>query len=270
MNFKFKLGFIGFGNMATAILSGVLQSGILSNDEIAIYDRNEIAVENAKKRNVFIANSNADLVKSCEFVFFAVKPQAFDDVAKEIGESFSSDNKIISIIAGTKISKFQKYFKNVAIARAMPNTPALIKCGMTGVDASMLAKCDADFVLKLFNCVGDVIEIAEEQINDVIAISGSGPAYAYLFIKGMVEKALKLGFDDKTAKKLVLQTVIGSAKMFENSTENIDVLIDRVCSRGGTTIEAVKVFQNDGLIELIDKAIQACYDRAVKLSEDKE
>ncbi|MEG1520784.1 MAG: pyrroline-5-carboxylate reductase dimerization domain-containing protein, partial [Clostridia bacterium] len=160
--------------------------------------------------------------------------------------------------------------KNVAIARAMPNTPALIKCGMTGVDASRLEKNDAEFVLKLFNCVGDVIEIAEEQINDVIAISGSGPAYAYLFIKGMVEKALKFGFDDKTAKKLVLQTVIGSAKMFENSTENIDILIDRVCSRGGTTIEAVKVFQNDGLIELIDKAIQACYDRAVELSEDKE
>lgn len=270
MNFKYKLGFIGFGNMAMAIAGGVLQSGLLSQNEIMVFDLNENAIENAKNQNLNIAKSNSELVKNCEYIFFAVKPQVFEVVAKEISTEVTCENKLVSILAGTTISSFQKYFNNVAVARAMPNTPALVKCGMTGVDVHLLEKEDAKFVLNLFQSVGEVIEVEEKDINNIIAISGSGPAYVYLFIKGMFEKAIKLGFSDDISKKLVINTVIGSAKMYESATENIDVLIDRVCSRGGTTIEAVKVFNDDGLIEMIDKAITACFNRAVELSGEKK
>ena len=269
MKFKFKLGFIGYGNMAQAISKGIIGSKLLKEEEIAIFDTNVDVLENMRLQNFNIMKSNTELVKCCEYIFFAVKPQMYNDVADEIKDCYNG-NKIVSILAGTTIAQFKKKFgDNCQIARAMPNTPALVGKGMTGVDISLLNIESKKFVTELFISIGEVIEIDESQINDIIAISGSGPAYVYLFIKGMYENAIAHGFTPETAKKLVVNTVQGSAEMFKQSNDDIDTLVARVCSKGGTTIEAVKTFKNGGLADLIDKAIKDCYDRAVELSEGK-
>ena len=269
MKNKLKLGFIGYGNMAQAISQGIVGSKLLKESDIAIFDTNQEVLEKMAKEGYNVAKSNIELVQNCEYIFFAVKPQMFEVVAGEIKEYYDN-NKIISILAGTTISKFKEYFgETCQIARAMPNTPALVGRGMTGVDVSLLEDEGKQFVLQLFASIGEVIEINENQINDIIAISGSGPAYVYLFIKGMYENALAHGFTADTAKTLVVNTVQGTAEMFKQSNEGIDTLVDRVCSKGGTTIEAVKTFNNGGLGDLIDKAIKDCYDRAVELSEGK-
>ena len=269
MEFKYKLGFIGYGNMAQAISQGIVGSNLLKSEEMAIFDPNNEVMAKMKGKGYNIANDNIEIVENCEYVFFAVKPQMFEVVAKEIKSAYKG-NKLISILAGTTITEFKEVFgEECQITRAMPNTPALVGRGITGVDVSLLDDIAKAFVLKLFGSIGEVIEIKENRINDIIAISGSGPAYVYLFIKGMYENALAHGFSAEIAKKLVVGTVQGSAEMFKQSSENIDTLVERVCSKGGTTIEAVKTFQREGLGNLIDKAIKDCYDRAVELSDNK-
>ncbi len=266
MNFKFKLGFIGFGNMANAILSGLLKKECVNKSEIAFCDLSSEAIEKGVNLGINYIQTATELAESCEYVFFAVKPQVFDSVACEISKKVNEIN-IISIMAGITIEKMKGYFPNSKIARAMPNTPALVGMGVTGVDSSQYDCVGEAFIVKVFESVGKVIKIKEENINEVIAVSGSGPAYAYQFIKGMYEKALKLGFDEMTAKNLVTSTISGACEMFSSSDISIDKLTSNVCSKGGTTIEAVKVFENEGLVGMIDRAMQACYDRAVELSK---
>jgi len=264
MNFKFKLGFIGFGNMAKAIYDGIVLKGVLKNKDIAIFDADAEKSENAKKQKINVLSDNNEIVKTCKYILFAVKPQQAYDIFKNIKPE---QNIIISIMAGITKAKLQKNLQNCKIVRCMPNTPALIGLGMTAIDCNDLENDERKFVLSIFSSIGKTVELEDKYMDAVTSVSGSGPAYVYMFIDALIDAGVKNGLDYDTSKLLTLQTIVGSYKMVQNTSAPIQNLIDAVCSKGGTTIEAVKVFNDSKFKDIVKKAAEACYKRSVELSK---
>ena len=266
MKKKFKLGIIGAGFMATAIIDGVISSNVIKKNELTVYDINDAALEKIREKGIFTSLSNSDLVKNSEYILFAVKPQSFDQVARSIEPI--SNLKVISIMAGVKKAKIKRYFENSSVARCMPNTPCSIKSGAIGADLSDFNDADADFIQKILSSIGVVVQVEEEKLGAVTAISGSSPAYFYAFVNGIIESGIKLGLSESDAKTLAVNTLIGSGKMIINNPDKqLSDLINSVCSKGGTTIEAVKVFESENLDGIIDKAMKACFNRSKELED---
>ena len=269
MEKKFKLGVIGSGFMSTAIISGALNAGFLSDDEIVVSDINESSFVKLKKFGVTTTLSNAYVFDNSEFVLFAVKPQNFK--AAVITETEIKCKKFISIMAGVK----KQYIKDavnipdVLVARCMPNTPCSLGYGAVGMDISDYSeKSDIDFISGLFKCFAKVVFLNEDKLNAVTGISGSSPAYFYLFIKYLIDAGVKNGLKEEDAKTLAVNTMIGSGKMiFENSDKSLDELIAAVCSKGGTTIEAVNSFNESDLKTVVEKAVNACVKRSEELEK---
>ncbi|MBR5192700.1 MAG: pyrroline-5-carboxylate reductase [Clostridia bacterium] len=265
MKKKFKLGVIGAGFMSTAIVQGIINSNSLEPSEIIVSDVLEQSLEKAKKLGVNVTLDNAFLVENCEFVLFAVKPQSFNAVVS--GLNNAKCNKIISIMAGVKKSTIKKYFINSAVARCMPNTPCAIGSGAVGIDVlDFTDQADKDFISKIFSSIANVVFVEESKLNAVTGVSGSSPAYFYLFLKGIVEAGVKNGLTEEEALNLASATMIGAGKMvLTNKDKSLDELISAVCSKGGTTIEAVKVFNEKNINSIIDQAIDACIKRSKEL-----
>lgn len=267
MEKKFKLGVIGAGFMSTAIVSGALKAGFLSDKEIVVSDISEKSFDKVKKYGVATTTDNSYVFNNSEFVLFAVKPQNFKAVIQ--AESGISCNKFISIMAGVK----KQYIKDAIgggvalVARCMPNTPCSLGYGAVGMDISDYSEeSDIEFIGGLFKCFAKVVFLDEEKLNAVTGISGSSPAYFYLFAKYLIDAGVKNGLSEEDAKNLVVNTMIGSGKMvFENSDKTIEELIAAVCSKGGTTIEAVKSFENSDLKTAVEKAVDACIKRSEEL-----
>ena len=158
-------------------------------------------------------------------------------------------------------------FKNSRVARCMPNTPCSIGSGAVGIDVSDYeSKDDVEFIKNLFTSLASVIFVDEDKLNAVTGVSGSSPAYFYLFVKGIIEAGVKHGLTEEDAKILAVNTMIGAGKMIlENSDKTIDQLISAVCSKGGTTIEAINVYNDNDLTEVTKKAIDACVKRSIEL-----
>ncbi len=265
MKKKFKLGVIGAGFMSTAIVKGVIGAGQLNKEDIIVSDAFPVALDKMAENGVRVTSSNLELANNSEFVLFAVKPQSLDEVLISI--SGADCNKFISIMAGVKKEKIKKSFTNVLVARCMPNTPCAIGSGAIGLDLSDF-DCDADknFIKGLLEPLASVVLVEEEKLNAVTGVSGSAPAYFYLFLKGVVEAGVKQGLTYEQAKQLATSTMIGAGKMVEvNQDKTLDELINAVCSKGGTTIEAVKVYNESGLSEITNKAVDACVKRAFEL-----
>lgn len=267
MKKKFKLGVIGGGFMSYSIVSGALSAKFLFADEILVSDVNESSLVKFSDKGVNVTLSNSEVLNQSEFVLFAVKPQNFIGSVGEI-ENISC-KKFISIMAGVKKLTVKSALKSedVKVARCMPNTPCSVGSGAVGIDLSDYETADdRDFIENLFSSCAKVVLVDESKLNAVTGISGSSPAYFYLFIKCLVEAGVKQGLSESDAKKLAANTMIGSGKMiFENADKSLDELITAVCSKGGTTIEAIKVFNDSGLAGIIDKAVSACVKRAEEL-----
>ena len=266
MEKKFKLGVIGAGFMATAIISGVIKAGFLRENEIAVSDVSENSFEKLKSFNVTKTLSNSYILNNSEFVLFAVKPQNFRAVIQAEGEIKS--NKFISIMAGVKKAYIKNALNipNIKVARAMPNTPCSLGYGAVGLDLNDYEGEEKEFILQMFSCFSKVVIINEEKLSAVTGISGSSPAYFYLFAKSLIDAGVENGLSEEDAKLLVVNTMIGSGKMiFENSDKSLDELIKAVCSKGGTTIEAIKSFENDDIGGTIKKAVDACIKRSEEL-----
>jgi len=254
------LGIIGVGNMGNALLSGILGSHILKPEQIIIYDINEEVLQNRiKEFNVEKARSNEDLVKNSKYILIAVKPQVIEGVLKEIGAVITEDKTIISIAAGISIAYIKNYIKkNLGIIRVMPNTPALV-----GEGASALAPNDnvsreeLEFVKKLLNSVGLVVELEEKHIDAVTGLSGSGPAYIFIIIEAMADGGVKMGLPRDVALKLASQTVLGSAKMLLETRKHPGELKDMVTSPGGTTITALHELEKGKIRATLMKAIES-------------
>ena len=263
---KYQLGVIGTGFMAKAILQGILQNNLISADNIIVYDINLQQMEQLKKEGVAIANSCLEVANKAEYLLFAIKPQNFNAVAAEMQNCTCT--KIISIMAGVSIAKIQSAFvEKKTIARAMPNLPVSISAGMTAIELAGFTENDKNFILQIFSSIGKVIAIEESKIDAVSGISGSGPAYVFLFIKALAEAGVKQGLTLQESKTLAIQTVLGAALMVEkNFNSALSDLIGAVCSKGGTTIEAIESFMQDGFEETVDHAVAACVHRAKELS----
>lgn len=268
MEKKFKLGVIGAGFMSGAIIDGVISSGAISPNQIIASDINNTALDRMSKKGVSVTDINSDIFLNSEYVLLAIKPQSF----KEIGVKTRSEEnfKIISIMAGVLKANIKRYYPNAAVARCMPNTPCSVGYGAVGIDASdFTAEKDAEFVKTLFSSFSKVVFLDENMLNVVTGVSGSGPAYFYLFLKGIIDAGIKRGLSPEAAKLLACNTMIGSGIMvLNNHDKSLDELIDAVCSKGGTTIEAIKVFKENGLTETEDKAVEACIKRAAELEKE--
>ena len=264
MENKFKLGVIGAGFMATSIIKGVINAGIVSSKEIIV---NDVSSEQLKKVSALGVETtlNIEEIKDkSEFILFAVKPQN----SSEVFEKIKTDEplKLISIMAGGKIGNIKKSFPNASVARCMPNTPCSICEGAVGVDASDFKGEDREFIFRLLSSFAEVVPVPESKLGAVTGVSGSSPAYFYYFVKAIIDAGVKLGLSEEESKSLAVKTMEGSAKMIQkNRDKSLDDLITAVCSKGGTTIEAIKVFDELNLNKTVEKAVNACVKRSFEL-----
>ncbi len=266
MKKQYKLGVIGGGFMAQAIIKGIT---FIKPKKIIVSDPSEAAQKRLEDLGVNVTANNRDVADNCEYLLLAVKPQTFPAVAESLrGVPVA---KVISIMAGMKKQKIKDaLFGDVKVARVMPNLPCSINFGMAALDLSDFEDDvdDCAFVQEIFNSVGNTLIVPEEKLNAVTGISGSGPAYVYMFIDGLIRAGVRQGLTEDEAKTLAVNTVVGGAEMVVHTEDrSIDEMIAAVCSKGGTTIQAVESFKKDDMEGMIDRAVAACVKRAEELSE---
>jgi len=263
-----KLGFIGCGNMARALIDNFLRSNMLKGLQITASDINTQALNALKENGVKIAKDNAAVVKSADILFVAVKPAHSTEVFKEIAPFVNGDKIIVSIMAGVPISVLKAALpKTKKFVRCMPNMAAKVGKGMTGVAFEGLADAEQSEILRLFESAGRVAVVREDLLDTVTAISGSGSAYVYMFIKALADAAAARGMSQDEARLFAAQTASGGAEMVLNSSESIENMVAAVCSKGGTTIEAVNVFNNSDFAQIIDNAVAAAYQKSKQMSQ---
>lgn len=247
--------------MATAIVNGIIAHSVLNPRDIVISDTDKEKLQ--RFAGIATTDDNKYVAANCTNLLFAVKPQSapavFDDIKEEIDAP-----TVISIMAGVPIAALKNALGNRNYARIMPNTPALVGEGMSAI---AFDGARSQFVIDIFSALGKTIELDESQFDAVTALSGSGPAYVYLFIKSLTDGGIQCGLSPDVAKLLALQTVKGAQKMVETSNKSIDELIDAVCSKGGTTIQAIESFKQDGLVEIVAKGMAKCKHRSEELSK---
>lgn len=261
MKNKFKLGIIGAGNMATAILQGILKGKVLAPEQIAISDVQEEKRRYFTSLGVCFTTDNVMLSSQCEYLLFAVKPQIAPTIFEEIKNSITAKT-VISIMAGVSIDKLKSALGERNYARIMPNMPATVG---EGTSAIAFAGEKDDFVMSIFKSVGKAVEIDEDLFDAVTSLSGSGPAYVYMFIDALIKGGMDGGLDKETATALALQTIIGAVKMVEVSTKPISEMVDAVCSKGGTTIQAVEHYRANDLEQIIVDGMIKCRNRSAEL-----
>ncbi len=261
-----KLGFIGAGNMATAIFSGALKRNVLKGGEIALYDVDrKKSEEHRKAYGVTVCDSAQALVDCCDIVVLAVKPI----VAKGVLNALDLEGKsLLSIVAGLTYQQLQENIraKNVHILRTMPNTPLMAGCGAVAFSLPhSFGSEELAFAKELFGAIGIVEEVEERLISAVTGISGSGPAYTYMFIEALADAGVKHGLTKAVSQRLAAQTVLGAAKMVQTQNKHTSQLRDEVSSPGGTTIEAVQKLDELGLKNAVYQAVDVCVEKANRL-----
>lgn len=263
-----KLGFLGVGNMASAIINSLFNSNF-SKNKIYLFDLNENKMNYFKMQGTIITKNAIELFENADIIFLAVKPQTFEEAVKDISLKTAADKLIVSIMAGVTIEKISlKLGKNTKIIRTMPNTPLMSGLGATGIARKNNVNDDEfNFVKNIFDKSGISTEVSEVKLDTITALSGSGPAYVYLFAKYMSEYAIENGIDEKVAVDFAIQTFSGAASMMKNSDFTIDELIKNVSSPNGTTVEALKVFYEMNLKETVFKAMESCKNRSKELSK---
>jgi pyrroline-5-carboxylate reductase len=257
------IGFIGGGNMAEAMIKGIVQSGM--KDIMVSEPREDRCAYLEKTYNVKITSDNKEVVKNCDIIIFAVKPQNMDDVTAEINDLATEEKIIVSIAAGITLSYLTSRLKTSKIIRVMPNTPALVQ---EGISVLTLCECIRDremgLIRGIFMSIGKVLVLPEKYMDAVTALSGSGPAFIALFVEKMIEAGVKVGLSKDNATELAIQTLIGTAKLLETGMPP-DKLREMVTSPGGTTAAGLKVFEEKGLQETVDAVIQAATNRSKEL-----
>lgn len=271
--FQYELGFIGAGNMAKALINGILKSDLYKKDKIAASDIKQEAIREVNESfGIDTFDSNAELVNKARIVVLCVKPQNMKEVLKEIKSAITESHLVISIAAGVPIKAITKILeKDVPVIRVMPNTPAFVQKGMSAIAYASNVKSEyVNWALDIFNSVGDTIVVDEQMIDVITAVSGSGPGFIFRIMECMVEGAIKLGLEEKDAVKLVIQTFIGASFLAKESGKSLSELREMVTSPKGTTEAGLLVFEKRGLKEVISEAIQAAYKRSVEIKSQWE
>ncbi len=269
-----KIGFIGGGNMASSLISGLIASGH-SPQDLWVSDVNQDALKVlAENLNVNTSTNNDDIINAVDVIVLAVKPQILSTVAKNATASIQQKQPlVVSIAAGISQQSLSQWLgNNIAIVRCMPNTPALVLTGATALHANAQVTAEQhDLAENIMRSVGIALWVNDESELDVVtAVSGSGPAYYFLLMEAMEKAAIEMGMNEVTARLLVQQTALGAAKIALESSESPEQLRKRVTSPGGTTQQALETFEEGGFTALVSKALHAARDRSIEMSKQTE
>lgn len=261
-----KTGFIGAGNMAEAIISGVLNNGILESTDIVAYDISTERTEYMKdKYNIHFLSSEKEVLEEADYVFLAIKPQIFPAL-RESGIGLNYQGTIISIMAGIDTISLKEAFPKAEVVRTMPNFPALIGEGMTGVCYSNdISEIKKDKVNSFLQSIGKTLVIEEKNIDALTGLSGSGPAFVFKFAEALSDAGVFCGLSRKDTYLLVAQTILGSAKMMLETDKHLGELKDSVTSPAGTTIEGIKALEKNGFNNAVMEAVISSYKKSKEL-----
>jgi len=266
MNKQFKkVGFIGCGKMASAIIKGIINSHFLTSDKIIASEvAEEFASAKREELKINVVTDNRFVAKSSDVIFLATKPHFIKDVLSEIRDELDENKLIVSIAAGISTKTIEEAIgKSVPVIRVMPNAPAVILEGMSGVVKGKFAKSEhVDFVVSLLSNIGKCIVLDEDKIDVLTAISGSGPAFFYKIIHEMALAGDKLGLDYEKSLMLAIQTAIGSAKLMLDSDLKAEELIKNICTKGGCTEVGVDYMNESKTEELFYNLIKKTAEKA--------
>jgi len=270
MGTELKLSVLGFGNMGQAIVKGLINKGILPVHSLLIYDPDEEKQKVARELGINVCSAPELLIKENKVILIAVKPQMLKEALSPFKNDFMKDIVIVSIVAGVPIQFFKQFFNKplLKVIRTMPNTPALVGCGITGI--SLSSECSEEEVKiaeVIFSSVGEVVFVPEEQIDIVTAVSGSGPAYFFYLCEALISAGEALGLSRDIAYKLAVHTLYGAGALVKSTGESPEVLRMRVTSKGGTTEKAIKYFQSKDFETIVKEAVRSAYLRAKELGK---
>lgn len=263
------IGFIGAGNMGSAIIGGILHSSLATTSQLIASAHTPATLERIKtKFSIETTLSNETVAERSDILFLAVKPNKFDEVIPQISKHVKSTCIVVSIAAGKTIAAIESSFgKEIKLVRAMPNTPALVGEAMSALCTNSSVTADElKQVQTIFNCFGTSEVVPESLIDAVVGVSGSSPAYVYMFIEAMADAAVAEGMPRAQAYKFAAQSVYGAAKMVLKTGEHPGVLKDAVCSPAGTTIEAVAALEQGGFRNTVITAQRACSQKSRDMS----
>ena len=256
-----KIGFIGMGNMGYAILKGLLNS--YGPEDLLFTDKSKERCEMVEKETgVRFMEGNADVAENVKFLILAVKPIVYPAVLADLKGAMREDQIVISIAPGIAVSTVSEGLGGFRrIIRIMPNTPALVGAGMTGytLEEKLFTQEEIGEARGILKSFSEIVQVEERLMDTVTTVSGSGPAYVYMFINALADAGVRYGLTKKDAIRMAAQTVYGSAKMVLETGEHPEVLRDNVCSPGGTTIAAVAAMEEAGFRNAILKGCEACY-----------
>lgn len=263
-----KIGFIGCGNMGSAMIDGILKKGIFAREEIIVSNLTEAGRKRSEeKMGVRTTLDNKEVVRSAPIIVLAVKPQFYEEVLEEVKGELTDSHMVIGIAPGKTLAWLQeKCGRMLKVVRMMPNTPAKVGEGMTGVCVNdLVTEEDVENVRRITDSFGRT-EIVPERLMDAVgAVSGSSPAYVFMFIEAMADAAVAQGMPRKQAYSFAAQAVLGSAKLVLETGMHPGELKDMVCSPGGTTIEGVRVLEKAGMRSAVYEALQACAEKGKRL-----
>ncbi|AXI08890.1 pyrroline-5-carboxylate reductase [Oceanobacillus sp. 143] len=264
---KRNIGFIGTGNMAKAIIGGIVKSGYTDPHDVYASNRSIAKLIDIKEEyriNVF--EDNLSVAENCNIIFLSVTPNVYPDVIEEIRDGIRDDAIVIHIAAGQTIAQSEKHFqRKIKIAKAMPNTPVNVGEGMTSISFNrFVTEEEKEEIRALFESFGKVEFIDESLMDIASAVGGSSPAFVYLFIEALADAAVLYGMPRNNAYKIAAQSVLGSAKMVLESDDHPGKLKDDVCSPGGTTIESVASLEENGFRSAIIDAVKANMEKLKK------
>ena len=265
-----KIGFIGAGNMAGAIIGGIIKSNLVESQNVIASAKTMTNLNKLKDEyNINVTLDAREVVKNSDIVFMAVKPNIFDGVLESVKDLIGDEKIVVSIAAGKSISSIENIIgDDKKIIRTMPNTPALVNEGMSALCPNKNIEDEELKIVKgIFDSFGKSEVVGEYLIDSVIGVSGSSPAYVFMFIEAMADAAVVGGMPRKQAYNFAAQSVLGAAKIVLESGKHPGELKDMVCSPGGTTIEAVKVLENEGMRSSVINAVCACIEKSKEMSK---
>ncbi len=269
-----KIGFIGCGNMARAIIAGIVSSGLCAPENMIASNRTQPALDNIKEQyGIRTTTDNVQVAKEAEILFLCVKPNVFQVVIPQIKNEVRQDTLIVSIAAGQTIHTIEELFggRDIKLVRVMPNTPALVGEAMSSISPNAnVTKEETVMVKDIFDHVGKAEIVDEKLIDAVVGVSGSSPAYVYMFIEAMADAAVSGGMPRAQAYKFAAQAVLGSAKMVLETGKHPGELKDMVCSPGGTTIEAVCALEERGFRDAVIAGTKACIAKSKEMSKEND
>ena len=268
-----RIGFVGAGNMAEALVRGLVRGGHIAADRIiASAPRQERLDELARGYGIGVTLDNREVARASDLVVLSVKPQILDKVLREIGDALRPGTLVISIAAGVDAAKIETAVgDSVRVVRAMPNTPALVGAGATAIaPGARSTAADLAIAKALFDAVGITVTLEEHHLDAVTGLSGSGPAYVFLILEALSDAGVKVGLSRRNAQRLAAQTVMGSAKLLLDTDEHPGKLKDMVTSPGGTAIAGLHTLEQGGLRTTLINAVETATKRARELGRGEK